>query len=96
MTKISASEAKIHFGALIDKAQREPVTIEKQGRPVAVVISFDTFMEQAKTAPSESDRKKALLFLKKWAKSQVTENVEKALEGDTKAQAIWDKYTQKA
>ena len=41
MTTISASEAKTHFGALITKAQKEPVTIEKQGRPVAVVLSFE-------------------------------------------------------
>jgi prevent-host-death family protein len=40
MIRISASEAKTHFGTLMDKAQKEPVTIENHGRPVAVVISF--------------------------------------------------------
>lgn len=34
-----ASEAKNKFGALIDAAQRRPVTIRRRGRPVAFVIS---------------------------------------------------------
>jgi len=36
---IAAKEAKEHFGKLMDTVQREPVTIEKHGRAVAVVIS---------------------------------------------------------
>ena len=91
MTKLSASEAKLHFGALIDRAQREPVTIEKQGRPVAVVVSFETFMKQNNTTASEDDKKKALAFLDKWAKRPVAVDAEKTLQGDIKAQAIWDK-----
>ena len=39
MIAIAAKEAKEHFGKLMDTVQREPVTIEKHGRPVAVVIS---------------------------------------------------------
>ncbi|WP_424522213.1 type II toxin-antitoxin system Phd/YefM family antitoxin, partial [Rubrivirga sp.] len=39
MTALAATEAKNHFGRLLDRAQREPVTIEKQGRPVAVMLS---------------------------------------------------------
>ena len=34
-----ASEAKNKFGAMIDAAQRRPVTIKRRGRPVAFVIS---------------------------------------------------------
>ncbi len=34
-----STEAKTHFGALLDMAQHHPVSIEKKGRPVAVVIS---------------------------------------------------------
>lgn len=93
MAKLSASEAKLHFGALLDKAQREPVTIERQGRPVAVLVSFDTFMEQNKTVPSESEKEKVCRFLNKWAKRPVAVGAEKTLEGDIKAQAIWDKYS---
>ena len=39
MLTMPSTEAKTHFGALLDKAQREPVLIEKKGRPVAVMMS---------------------------------------------------------
>lgn len=48
MDTIPAADAKTNFGALLDKAQREPVTISKNGRPVAVVMSADAFEEQQK------------------------------------------------
>lgn len=93
MTKVSASEAKTHFGALLDKAQKEPVTIEKQGRPVAVMVSFQTYSEQHSAIPSEDEKKNAVRFLEKWAQRPVSANSNSVWEGDIKAQAIWDKYT---
>ena len=45
MTKISANSAKAHFGELLDTARREPVIIEKHGRPVAVVLSTEEYEE---------------------------------------------------
>lgn len=41
----SAAEAKNRFGELLDAAQRAPVTIEKHGRPVAVLISQEEYEE---------------------------------------------------
>lgn len=46
MDTMPAADAKTNFGALLDKAQREPVTISKNGRPVAVVMSAAAFEEQ--------------------------------------------------
>lgn len=43
MRNIAAKEAKTHFGALLDNAQREPITIEKHGRAVAVVLSTQEY-----------------------------------------------------
>lgn len=43
MRSVSAKEAKDGFGALLDAAQREPVTITKKGRAVAVVLSKEDF-----------------------------------------------------
>jgi prevent-host-death family protein len=43
MKRVGAREAKNRFGQLIDDAQRGPVTIEKHGRPFAVVQSFADF-----------------------------------------------------
>ena len=39
METFASREAKNAFGRLIDTAQRQPVTIERNGRPVAVVLS---------------------------------------------------------
>ena len=45
MTKMSANRAKARFGELLDTARREPVTIEKHGRAVAVVLSTEDYNE---------------------------------------------------
>jgi prevent-host-death family protein len=42
---MSANDAKARFGQLLDAARRDPVTIEKHGRPVAVVISKEEYDE---------------------------------------------------
>lgn len=94
MIKLPASEAKLHFGALIDKVQREPITIERRGRPVAVVLSYDSYLEQEKNGMSDSDRGKALQFLARWGKRPVVKDMENKMRGDIKAQAIWEKYVQ--
>ena len=39
MKTVTAKDAKNRFGELMDTVQREPVSIEKHGRPVAVVLS---------------------------------------------------------
>ena len=43
MKSMSAKDAKNGFGLLLDTAQREPVQIQKKGRPVAVVISQEEY-----------------------------------------------------
>jgi len=43
MKTVTAKDAKNRFGQLIDDAQRGPVTINKNGRPFAVVQSYDDF-----------------------------------------------------
>jgi prevent-host-death family protein len=43
MKTVASTEAKSNFGALLDSAQRGPVTIEKKGRPVAVIISYEDY-----------------------------------------------------
>jgi prevent-host-death family protein len=45
MRKVAALEAKNRFGELLDNAQREPVTIEKHGRAVAVIMSAAEYRE---------------------------------------------------
>ena len=43
MDALSANEAKTQFGDMLLKAQRAPIQINKNGKPVAVVISIDDY-----------------------------------------------------
>ena len=43
MQSISAKDAKYGFGRLIDLARAEPVTVEKHGRPVVVVLAIEEY-----------------------------------------------------
>lgn len=43
MYTLSANEAKTQFGDMLLKAQRNPIQINKNGKPVAVVISIDEY-----------------------------------------------------
>jgi len=45
MQSIAAKEAKTHFGELMDMVQREPVSIKKYGRPVAVIMSAEKYKQ---------------------------------------------------
>lgn len=46
MKTITAIEAKNRFGQLIDAAQRQPVTVTKQGRPSIVVMSVEDYQRR--------------------------------------------------
>lgn len=43
MQTFTATDAKHHLGLVLDTAQKAPVSIEKQGRPFAVVMSQERF-----------------------------------------------------
>ena len=43
MKALTANEAKTHFGEMLMKAQQAPVQINKNGKPVAVLVSFDEY-----------------------------------------------------
>jgi prevent-host-death family protein len=43
MQTIAATEASNRFGKLLDLALQEPVTIEKKGRQVAVILSVEEY-----------------------------------------------------
>ncbi|PCJ47342.1 MAG: antitoxin [Gammaproteobacteria bacterium] len=43
MEALNANEAKTQFGEMLIKAQRSPIQINKNGKPVAVVISIDEY-----------------------------------------------------
>ena len=39
----TATEVKNRFGEFMDRAQREPVTVDKSGRSYAVLISYEEY-----------------------------------------------------
>lgn len=45
METLNASDAKREFGELLMKAQREPVGINKNGKPIAVLVSAVEYQE---------------------------------------------------
>lgn len=64
MDTLSANEAKTQFGDMLLKAQRAPIQINRNGKPVAVVISMDEYesiealklkLLQARAAQAKAD-----------------------------------------
>ena len=45
MQTLNANQAKTQFGDLLLKVQRSPVQINKNGKPVAVVLSVEEYQE---------------------------------------------------
>lgn len=43
MKTMSSLDAQSKFGTLLDSSQREPITITRRGRPIAVVQAFEDF-----------------------------------------------------
>jgi prevent-host-death family protein len=59
MITITSTEAKTHFGSILDQVQHEPIRIEKKGQPVAIIMSeseYETY-EALKLAVLQSDLK---------------------------------------
>jgi prevent-host-death family protein len=55
MKIMSAGKAKNGFGLLMDTARAEPVTIEKHGRPVAVVLSVEEYERLRGSQPDKCE-----------------------------------------
>ncbi|RWR32097.1 type II toxin-antitoxin system Phd/YefM family antitoxin [Sinirhodobacter populi] len=59
MKSMAAKDAKNAFGMLIDLARSEPVTIEKHGRKVVVVMAIEEF-ERLKALDARIQNSKAV------------------------------------
>lgn len=65
MKTMTSAEAQNHFGAMLDAAQREPVTITRRGRPVALLVSpeeFTALQRGAETVHSAALREAVAAF----------------------------------
>ncbi|WP_036357889.1 type II toxin-antitoxin system prevent-host-death family antitoxin [Microvirga sp. BSC39] len=61
MKSMSAKDAKNAFGLLLDTARAEPVTVEKHGRPVVVVLSVEEFERLKKRQDMEKAPRKGAI-----------------------------------
>lgn len=59
MKSMSAKDAKNAFGLLLDTARAEPVTVEKHGRPVVVVLSVEEFERLNRRQDTERPSRKS-------------------------------------
>ena len=67
MTVIPATEAKNHFGELLEAIQRSPVEIARKGRSVAVVMSMVEYQEM-KRRLGEIEHPTDFSWLRTWRK----------------------------
>lgn len=66
MKTVAATEAKNRLGAILDKAQREPIVIRRQDRDIAVVLSMADYERL------RSGNERAFLDLRKDVATEVT------------------------
>ena len=57
MDTVSATDAKNRFGDLLHRVvyDHEPVLIERNGRPMAVLIDIDQYLDMRRKARAESN-----------------------------------------
>lgn len=53
MLTMTSLAAQNQFGTLIDTSQRQPITVTRRGRPVAVVLSYEDYLNIKKTISYE-------------------------------------------
>ncbi|WP_119288085.1 type II toxin-antitoxin system prevent-host-death family antitoxin [Azohydromonas sediminis] len=67
-TSVTATEAKNRLGQVLERSQREPVFIEKAGRPYSVVISSERYAQllRAEQMPAVSGHDAGAAFYEKY------------------------------
>ncbi len=70
MTTFTATDAKNRFGELLEAVHREPIEIDKKGRPVAVMLSYKTYQEM-KEALGDAKQSSDLSWLSKWRETAI-------------------------
>lgn len=67
-TSVTATEAKNRLGQVLERSQREPVFIEKAGRPYSVVISSERYAQllRAEQMPAVSGNDAGAAFYEKY------------------------------
>ena len=70
---VTATEAKNRFGQVLEQAQRQPVVIEKAGRPHSVVLSveqYEALLQQRQRGSAATAGKRFYAQYKEWVDEQ--------------------------
>ena len=70
MNTFTATDAKNRFGELLEAVHREPIEIDKKGRPVAVMLSYNTYQEMQE-ALGQAKKPSDLNWLSKWRETAI-------------------------
>jgi prevent-host-death family protein len=81
MKSVTALEAKTRFGEVIEAAQRQPISVTRNGRPSVVIISAESYDRRQRVARERL--KQSLRAAGEYAGDQgMTENLLAALLAD--------------
>ena len=70
---VTATDAKNRFGQVLEQAQRQPVVIEKAGRPHSVVLSveqYEALLQARQRGPAANAGKRFYAQYKEWVDEQ--------------------------
>lgn len=70
---VTATDAKNRFGQVLEQAQRQPVVIEKAGRPHSVVLSveqYEALLQQRQRGSAATAGKRFYAQYKEWVDEQ--------------------------
>lgn len=82
MRFISATEAKQTFGTIINQAQREPITIQKKNRNVAVIMSIEDYQRITKSNMQEFQQFRANIGHRALEKGLTEDKLQELLADD--------------
>jgi prevent-host-death family protein len=76
MKTVTAADAKNRFGQFLDMAQREPVLVTKNDRPVGVFLSMQDFEDRVWAGKAQEAHERGYVgtddsaaFIQKWLKA---------------------------
>jgi prevent-host-death family protein len=67
MITVTSVEAQNRFGRLLDAVQREPITITRNGRTAAFIVSPQDMEDLANARSKRSKRSKAVAEFESWS-----------------------------
>lgn len=83
MITITSVEAQNRFGQLLDTAQREPITITRRGRPVAMLMAVEEFESRQQPGAAVRSARQAVAAFRGAGKGSTVEQLLADRRADT-------------